>query len=609
MIPRKLIITVVANMQCLLCCFAQTFSSFTSEPIPDDNTVNCFQVSVSGLPAQIDTNFGITSCCINITHTNDEDLIIKLHAPDFYYSTLLSVLNGGSGDNYTNTCFAMNGIDGFISDGLPPFTGTFVPEQTLNVLNTSVNPNGIWKLCIQDVTPGDSGTLDSFNITFGNNPPSDPIGANYPCSFNNALACKCPDSNLTDCDLLPDIVNSSLAIQDEYFEYPDSILLSNATSNIGSGPLEIIGIDSCFCDTVSVPCTTTLCPDSSYPKQLVKQRIYHKNNDTMNYYELLAGKMGFHDAHSHMHVDNWVHNSLRIKGVDPDPSTWPMIGEGTKVSFCLINEHDCTSKFGYCVNENGDTLTLDSIPNSAFGLKTGCGAEQGIFPGMLDNYRYMLPGQEIYLPSGTCNGNYYIVSIVDPDNIFKETNDSNNVAVAPITLTQQTPNCCKANFGFYNTLFNPLQIQFIDSTVPIPDNWYWDFGDGNTSAQQFPIHTYDSMGVYTVTLQTNSNIGCGDSLAIPINVTTYIKDTKQNRNQIKIYPNPFSNSVTIIFDNKKRKEAALKLYNSIGQLVLQIDYITTGEIKIEKNRLKNGIYFFNLLKDNEFVGQGKIIIE
>ena len=35
-------------------------------------------------------------------------------------------------------------------------------------------------------------------------------------------------------------------------------------------------------------------------------------------------------------------------------------------------------------------------------------------------------------------------------------------------------------------------------------SWFWDFGDGNTSTQQNPVHTYTTTGNYTITLTINN---------------------------------------------------------------------------------------------------------
>src|SRR5690606_23863695 len=45
----------------------------------------------------------------------------------------------------------------------------------------------------------------------------------------------------------------------------------------------------------------------------------------------------------------------------------------------------------------------------------------------------------------------------------------------------------------------PLQIQFSDSTKNVT-SFFWDFGDGSTSSQQFPQHTYTIPGTYDLTL-------------------------------------------------------------------------------------------------------------
>lgn len=46
----------------------------------------------------------------------------------------------------------------------------------------------------------------------------------------------------------------------------------------------------------------------------------------------------------------------------------------------------------------------------------------------------------------------------------------------------------------------PLSVQFTDLSVGSPTAWSWDFGDGVTSTQQHPQHTYTSAGSYSVTL-------------------------------------------------------------------------------------------------------------
>jgi len=50
-------------------------------------------------------------------------------------------------------------------------------------------------------------------------------------------------------------------------------------------------------------------------------------------------------------------------------------------------------------------------------------------------------------------------------------------------------------------------VYFTDISTNIPIEWSWDFGDGETSTEQHPIHTYDAEGVYSVTLTATNLVG------------------------------------------------------------------------------------------------------
>jgi PKD repeat protein len=50
-----------------------------------------------------------------------------------------------------------------------------------------------------------------------------------------------------------------------------------------------------------------------------------------------------------------------------------------------------------------------------------------------------------------------------------------------------------------------LTVLFEDWSFGEPDEWSWDFGDGGTSTEQNPVHTYTAPGSYTVTLTVTRN--------------------------------------------------------------------------------------------------------
>ena len=65
----------------------------------------------------------------------------------------------------------------------------------------------------------------------------------------------------------------------------------------------------------------------------------------------------------------------------------------------------------------------------------------------------------------------------------------------------------------------PATIQFSDLSTTPPGagsivSWSWDFGDGSSSNQQNPSHTYTSTGFYNVSLVITSSTGCKNTAAV-----------------------------------------------------------------------------------------------
>ncbi|QSZ68425.1 PKD domain-containing protein [Methanofollis aquaemaris] len=64
----------------------------------------------------------------------------------------------------------------------------------------------------------------------------------------------------------------------------------------------------------------------------------------------------------------------------------------------------------------------------------------------------------------------------------------------------------------------PLTVRFTDLSTGSPTSWSWDFGDGETSTEQHPAHTYDTPGTCTVTLTARNSAG-SDTTSRTITVT------------------------------------------------------------------------------------------
>lgn len=81
-----------------------------------------------------------------------------------------------------------------------------------------------------------------------------------------------------------------------------------------------------------------------------------------------------------------------------------------------------------------------------------------------------------------------------------------------ITVTPAPPT---ADFDAYPLIVYPGDtVFFVDQSTQTATEWFWDFGDGDTSTAQNPVHIYTESGAYTVTL-TASNINGSTNISRP----------------------------------------------------------------------------------------------
>lgn len=94
---------------------------------------------------------------------------------------------------------------------------------------------------------------------------------------------------------------------------------------------------------------------------------------------------------------------------------------------------------------------------------------------------------------------------------------TNNIGCTDVLTIPNYINIFDFEADFNASSFNACEnepIQFTDASSPSPWFWQWDFGDGNTSNFQSPIHSYANAGTYTVRLIATNISGCTDTLEI-----------------------------------------------------------------------------------------------
>ena len=100
----------------------------------------------------------------------------------------------------------------------------------------------------------------------------------------------------------------------------------------------------------------------------------------------------------------------------------------------------------------------------------------------------------------------------------------------------------------------PLSVYFTDESTGTIDSWYWDFGDGETSTEQDPSHTYNSTGYFTVNLTVTgpggSDTETKEDYIHVTEVATPVADIKVNNSDdpITLYQND-TLTITVSLNN------------------------------------------------------------
>jgi len=143
-----------------------TPTEFGNATHPPSNPLET-DIAVAGVSPGVITNpaMGIASVCIDIETDATGDLQIYLQAPSGEIVEL-TTNNGGSGDDFSNTCFKVDTNLPNITSAAPPYAGDFQPEGNWNNL-IGAQVNGRWTLILSDgFGPIDINTLNSWSISF-----------------------------------------------------------------------------------------------------------------------------------------------------------------------------------------------------------------------------------------------------------------------------------------------------------------------------------------------------------------------------------------------------------------------------------------------------------
>lgn len=111
-----------------------------------------------------------------------------------------------------------------------------------------------------------------------------------------------------------------------------------------------------------------------------------------------------------------------------------------------------------------------------------------------------------------------------PGNVWSQTNNSYNCNNAVFRFTFMG-DFSVADFILPPSGCQPYTINFTNTSIGA--NYHWDFGDGTSSTDQNPTHTYSQSGLYSVTLIASDPVTCNlaDTIIKQIQVLSNSNDT------------------------------------------------------------------------------------
>jgi PKD repeat protein len=154
--------------------------------------------------------------------------------------------------------------------------------------------------------------------------------------------------------------------------------------------------------------------------------------------------------------------------------------------------------------------------------------------------------------------------------------------------------CPIPSAGFSFVVGSGGLVTFTNTTNPLPDNYFWDFGDGLNSTAQNPTHTYTSSNNYNACLIITDTCGL-DTFCTSINVVVDASIEGELAGLVNVYPNPADDYFFVSISGFGSDEIQLTLTNALGQSVWSKSKLV-GDILLEIPAvdLADGVYLLKI---------------
>jgi len=203
-------------------------------------------------------------------------------------------------------------------------------------------------------------------------------------------------------------------------------------------------------------------------------------------------------------------------------------------------------------------------------------------------------------------------------------NDSTGTTVVVSTAVNNT---CNADFTIYQDSVNTNNIFWgYNNSTGNNLTYSWDFGDGGTSTDAYPIHTFQSLGTFNVCLTIDDGNGCTDTHCETVAVlvksnkaaltsihmyepgTAGMEKEVESISGISTFPNPSNGTFNVGFTSDEDKDIVFQLIDLNGRIIyneIMNAQFGSNTVSVDVQGVESGMYFY--MMDNK--NQGRIIIK
>ncbi len=185
----------------------------------------------------------------------------------------------------------------------------------------------------------------------------------------------------------------------------------------------------------------------------------------------------------------------------------------------------------------------------------------------------------------TASGNHKFLAGTVVSSDIVSANDTSSRMIMALTIPEAA----------FTYTVNDLEVSFTNTSI-YGSVYHWNFGDGNTSADEDPVHIYANIGNYAVMLKTTNACGI-DSVTQNLAVLG-TAELSENAG-ISIYPNPVSDYLVVTMGTGFLEKGVISVYSNTGKLVKRFPVNKNDQMVMDMSDMPKSTYIIVMQTENK----------